>query len=145
MTLTLSTDMLLPAAVLVLWSIIMLFWLLVVRIRAARAKGINIMKTPAGSRGGQLEGVIDDKAVWKAHNFTHLMEQPTIFYPAVIMFALVGAGAFDVALAWIYVILRIIHSVWQATVNRVNVRGPLFILMSLVLTVLSVRLVLALI
>ncbi len=31
------------------------------------------------------------------------MEQPTIFYPAVIILAMMGADGIDVLLAWIYV------------------------------------------
>jgi hypothetical protein len=50
-----------------------------------------------------------------------------------------GPGALDVALAWIYVALRIIHSVWQATVNKVPIRFLLFITSTLALVVLALR------
>jgi hypothetical protein len=44
-----------------------------------------------------------------------------------------------VTLAWIYVALRIVHSLWQATVNRLPVRFTLFAIYTLCLVVLAVR------
>jgi hypothetical protein len=42
-------------------------------------------------------------------------------------------GALAVKLAWAYVVLRILHSLIQCTVNRVMLRFPVFALASLVL------------
>ena len=67
------------------------------------------------------------------------MEQPTIFYPTVIIIAMMGAGAGDVLAAWIYVGLRIIHSLWQAFVNIVMVRFALFLAMTIALVYLAYR------
>ena len=75
----------------------------------------------------------------KSHNYAHLMEQPTIFYPTVVILAVMGAGAIDVALAWAYVAIRIVHSLWQATVNRIPVRFTLFLIATVCLLVLAVR------
>ena len=50
-----------------------------------------------------------------------------------------GPGGLDVAAAWIYVALRIVHSIWQATVNRVNVRFLIFLLSTLVMVHLAWR------
>ena len=126
-------QMLAPAAVLIAWSIVMLFWVAFTRFPAMAklsrervAAGDGTRMAGAGARGQDLEGKIPDRAVWPAHNFTHLMEQPTIFYPAVIIVALMGAGAIDVVAAWVYVALRIVHSIWQATVNTIPVRLVLF-------------------
>ena len=91
----------------------------------------------------QLEGVLPDRTNWKAHNYTHLMEQPTIFYPAVVILALAGAGALDVQLAWAYVAIRVVHSLWQGTVNRVPVRAMMFMVSSVILGILGVRALLA--
>ena len=77
--------------------------------------------------------------MWKSHNYTHLMEQPTIFYPAVIILAIMGATGLDVGLAWAYVAIRIVHSLWQASVNRIPVRAALFFVSSFVLIALAVR------
>ena len=92
-----------------------------------------------GGRGQNLEGVLDDRINWKSHNYSHLMEQPTIFYATVAILAIMGAGALDVLLAWAYVAIRIVHSIWQATVNVVSVRFALFSISTACLLVLAVR------
>lgn len=134
-----QAQMLAPAAVLVVWSIIMLLWTAGTRFPAMTKSGMDLKKAKPGGRGQDLEGVLPDKVQWKSHNYTHLMEQPTIFYPTVIILAMMGAGAIDVLLAWAYVALRIVHSLWQSTVNVVSIRFLLFILSTLALTALAVR------
>ncbi|ABC63034.1 MAPEG family protein [Erythrobacter litoralis] len=134
-----QAQMLAPAAVLVLWSIIMLFWMAGTRLPAISKSGSGLGDAKPGGRGQDLEGVIPDKINWKAHNYAHLMEQPTIFYPTVVILAIMGAGAMDVLAAWIYVALRIVHSVYQATVNVVKVRFLIFLLATIALTILAIR------
>ncbi|MEO7247645.1 MAG: MAPEG family protein, partial [Novosphingobium sp.] len=80
-----------------------------------------------------------DKVGWKSHNFTHLMEQPTIFYPAVIILAMGTPKTIDVGMAWAYVVIRIVHSLWQSLVNRIPVRASLYFASTLFLIGLAVR------
>jgi hypothetical protein len=128
-----------PAAVLVLWSLVMLMWLVVTRVPALGNAGVSLTSV-VGGRGGDLEGLLPDTVNWKAHNYTHLMEQPTIFYPTIVILALTGAdSAINVQLAWAYVILRIVHSIVQATWNRVAVRFSLFALSTAALVVLAIN------
>ena len=133
-----QAQMLAPAAVLVVWSLIMLFWMAGVRLPAMKKAGIDLGERPGG-RGQDLEGQLDPKANWPSHNYAHLMEQPTLFYATVVILAMMGAGALDVLLAWIYVGLRIVHSLWQATVNKVPLRFLLFIGSTIALVVLAIR------
>lgn len=135
-------QMLAPAAVLVAWTLVMLFWMAGTRLPAARKAGVDI-GARAGARGQDLEGRIEDKINWKSHNHTHLHEQPTLFYAIVVILALTGAGAIDVLFAWIYVGLRIAHSIWQATVNKVPIRFLLFLASSIVLIVMTIRALMA--
>ena len=137
-----NTAILAPAAALVVWSLIVLTWLVVTRIPALKAKGIDLTARPGG-RGQNLEGVLPDVVNWKAHNYAHLMEQPTLFYATVTVLALAGATDLDVALAWGYVGLRIVHSLWQGLVNTIPVRLALFIASTTALAVLAVRALLA--
>jgi hypothetical protein len=139
-----QAQMLAPAAVLVLWTLIVLLWIIPARFGAI-AKVEDKSKLPAkrGVRGNDLEGLIPDKANWPAHNHTHLHEQPTLFYAVVVILAITGPGALDLALAWVYVGLRVLHSLWQITVNTIPVRFGLFLLSSLALIVLAVRAALA--
>ncbi len=133
-----QAQMLAPAAVLVAWSLVMLFWMAFTRLPAMNKVG-GLGDAKPGGRGQDLEGVIDDRVQWKAHNYAHLMEQPTIFYAAVVIIAIMGANALDPVFAWIYVALRIVHSIWQATVNKVSVRFLIFLLSTLALLYLAWR------
>jgi hypothetical protein len=93
-----------------------------------------------GARGANLEGVVPDKVNWKAHNYAHLMEQPTLFYATVIILGVIGQGdGLNLQLAWAYVLLRIAHSIVQATWNRVVVRFSLFCLSTAALLALAVH------
>ena len=134
-----EAKILAPAAVLVLWSIVMLFWLAATRLPPLFKQSGGLGAAKPGGRGADLEGVLPDSINWKSHNYTHLMEQPTIFYATVMILALMGASATDVAFAWGYVALRIIHSMWQATVNKVSIRFALFNLSTICLVVLAIH------
>lgn len=139
-----QAQILAPAAVLVVWTIIILFWIVPVRFGAiAKVEDKSVFTGKEGGRGQDLEGKIPDKANWPAHNHTHLHEQPTLFYAVVIILAIVGAGAIDVLLAWSYVGIRIVHSLWQIFVNKIPVRFALFLLSTLALLALAVRAVMA--
>ena len=133
-----QSAILMPTAALVLWSLVMLFWMVGSRLPAlSKLGGLGTAKP--GGRGQDLEGVIPDEINWKAHNYAHLMEQPTLFYANVMILAIMGAASLDVALAWGYVGIRVVHSVWQATVNRVQVRFALFLLSTICLIALAIR------
>jgi len=122
-----------PVVALVAWSILMLFWMVLTRLPAMKKVGIDL-STRVGSKPGALDGVVEDKAQWKAHNYIHLMEQPTLFYAIVFALILMGQDfPLNTALAWGYVALRIVHSIVQATWNRIAVRFALFALSSLCL------------
>ena len=133
------SPILAPAAVLVAWTLIMLLWLGRARFAAMAQAGMDLGQARPGGRGQDLESVLPPRVMWKSHNYTHLMEQPTLFYAVVMILALAGAAPVDVRLAWGYVGLRIVHSLYQATVNRVAVRFGLFLLATLCLIALAVR------
>ncbi len=128
-----------PVVALVAWSLVMLTWMVISRIPAMKKAGIDL-KTRVGSSPGALDGVVDDSAQWKAHNYIHLMEQPTIFYAIVFASILLGLDfQVNVLLAWVYVALRIAHSIVQATWNRILVRFILFALSTLCLLGLTIH------
>lgn len=134
-----NSPILAPAAVLVLWSLVVLAWLALTRLPAMKNAGIDL-GTLVGGRGSDLQGVVPDRINWVAHNYEHLMEQPTLFYATVAILALNGAGdGINVTLAWAYVGLRVVHSIVQATWNRVAVRFALFGLSTAALLVLAVN------
>ncbi|WP_373487757.1 MAPEG family protein [Blastomonas sp.] len=139
-----SVNVLTPAAVLVIWSIVMLFWMASERLPAAKKMGLDISKA-VGGRGSDLDPALPPPAAWKSHNYAHLMEQPTIFYATIAIIAVAGTGSdmINVALAWAYVLIRIVHSIWQSTVNKVQTRFLLFMASTLCLIVLAVRALIA--
>ena len=63
-----------------------------------------------------------------------------MFYAVAIVLAITGQGdGLNAQLGWVYLGLRIIHSLVQATVNKVIVRFVVFALSSLVLIALVVH------
>ena len=75
-----------------------------------------------------------------ADNYNHLHEQPTIFYALCLYSHLVGVtDMINVWLAWAYVGLRVVHSLIQATVNKVEIRFLVFVLASIVLLILAIN------
>lgn len=129
-----------PVVALIAWSLVVMVWMLVARIPAMRRAGLDLGKL-VGGRPGALDGVVEDEAQWKAHNYIHLMEQPTLFYAVCLaIFALGGGGMeINVWLAWAYVALRVVHSLVQATVNVIRYRFALFALASLCLIALTLH------
>ena len=139
-----ENTILAPAAVLVLWSIIMLIWMASTRLPAIAKLGVDLKTAPPGGRGQEMDLTVPPSVAWKSHNYTHLMEQPTLFYAVVGILALAGqGGGLNTALAWGYVGLRIAHSIWQATVNKIPVRFALFLASTICLAILAVRAVIA--
>ncbi|MCW2412497.1 MULTISPECIES: MAPEG family protein [unclassified Sphingobium] len=134
-----SVNLLLPVFALVLWSIVMLVWMVALRLPALSKLKIS-PEQARGGRGQDLDRMLPREINWPAHNYAHLMEQPTIFYATAIGLALLGQGTTaNIALAWAYVGIRIVHSVWQAKVNTIPVRASLFFLSSILLAVLAVN------
>lgn len=129
-----------PVVALVAWTLVMQIWMYATRIPAMGRAGIQL-KGLVGSRKGGLDGVVEDRVQWKAHNYDHLLEQPTLFYAIAISLAVLGSGDIwiNVWLGWGYVGLRIVHSLIQATVNIVRWRFILFTLASLCLLGLTIH------
>ncbi|MBX7527240.1 MAPEG family protein [Qipengyuania vesicularis] len=126
-----DAEILRPVVVLLAWTMVMWVWMYATRIPAMSKAGI---KPDDARKTKGLDETLPPEVQWKAHNYNHLHEQPTVFYAVCLVLAMVGWGdGMNALLAWIYVGLRIIHSLVQATANRVMVRFVLFSLSSLVL------------
>jgi hypothetical protein len=126
-------DILQPVVVLLAWTMVMWLWMYATRIPAMLKAGIDA-KGMVGSTGASLRAQLPEHVSWKADNYNHLHEAPTLFYAVAIVLAVIGEGyGFNTTLAWAYVGLRIAHSILQATVNKVAIRFALFALSSLAL------------
>ena len=123
-----------PVVVLLGWTMVMWIWMYATRIPAMNRHPSLDPKQMVGSTGASLREKLPDSANWKADNYNHLHEAPTAFYAVCLLLAMAGLGdGMNALLAWIYVGLRIIHSLVQVTSNRVLVRFVLFALSSVVL------------
>ena len=135
-----NIPILAPAALLVLWSLVVLMWVTATRFPAFAKAGLKLGEAEPGSRYADVEPMMPAKVNWKSHNYTHLMEQPTIFYAAVVILALAGEGSgINASFAWAYIAIRVAHSIWQGTINIIPVRVTLFTLSTLCLWVLAIN------
>ena len=132
-----ANAMLEPVLALVLWTFVMWGWMYATRIPAIL--GARMKMDPTRPRGEQMNQ-LPPNVRWKADNYNHLFEMPTLFYAVALTLAVAGDGSTaSLALAWLYVALRVVHSVWQATTNVIMIRFYLFAASSLVLLALSLR------
>ena len=137
-------DILLPVVALAGWTMVMWAWMYATRIPAMvrmKVDSDRIVRDPDAT----LDRLLPPQIQWKAHNYNHLHEAPTVFYAVAIVLAIVGEGdGVNAWLGWAYVAARVIHSLVQATVNRVALRFAIFVVSSLILAALIVRAALAL-
>ena len=130
-------PILLPIVALVLWTLIMEVWMLATRMGAMTAAG---MDPQAGERASELGQKLPASTQWKADNYNHLMEQPTIFYAMALVLAIAGMGTgLNLAMAWVYTGSRVIHSLIQSTFNKVLYRFLMFLIGSIALAVMAVN------
>lgn len=128
-----------PVAALALWSMVMWVWMYATRLPAMHRAKIDTANLVGGT-GQNLESLLPPQVQWKAHNYNHLMEQPTLFYAVAIALAVGGmGGGLNAQIAWAYVALRIVHSLIQVTVNRVMWRFLVFVLASIALLALCIH------
>ena len=130
-------PLLAPVIALVLWSFVIWTWMYATRIPAIiRSKMKLDPMRPAGEQMSELPA----RVRWKADNYNHLMEQPTLFYAVALALAILGdATQVSLGLAWAYVGLRVVHSLVQTLVNKIELRFAVFVISSLVLLALTYR------
>ena len=128
-----------PVIALAAWTMVMWFWLYGTRIPALSSSKVDpddLVRDPAKG----LDNVLPPSVQWKAHNYNHLHEAPTVFYAVAIVLSIIGEGdGLNAQLGWVYVALRVVHSIIQATINKVQLRFLVFALSSLCLMALVAR------
>jgi hypothetical protein len=111
-----------PVSVLAVWTGTVLLLTGLRRVSAVRKRRLR----QGAFRYGESPEVPDDLKVWN-RNLMNLLEMPILFYVVCIGFYVtrqVTAGI--VVLGWVYVALRLLHSVVHLTSNRVSVRFGVF-------------------
>jgi len=123
-------SILTPALALITWTLVIWAWMYALRIPAMQAANID----PQDAAHPGALNVLPANVRSVADNYNHLHEQPTVFYALVFYSALAGNGGSTlVTLAWVYVMLRVVHSLIQCTSNTVMMRFSVFALSSLTL------------
>ena len=136
-----ATAILQPVIVMGLLSVAMTIWMYATRIPAMAKAGIDPQEA---ADTGELKG-LPPEVVRVADNYNHLFEQPTLFYAIALAVAVLGhVDTLHVACAWAFTGLRIVHSLVQATVNRVTIRFGIFSLSWMALAIMIFREALAL-
>ena len=132
-----------PVVALAAWTMVMWLWMYATRIPAMGKAKIDTASLVGGT-GKDLDGRLPESVQWIAHNYNHLHEAPTVFYAVALVLAITGHGdGLNAQIGWAYVGLRVLHSIVQASINRVMVRLGLFALSSLALIALVVHAVIA--
>ncbi len=129
-------PLLLPFAALMLWTLVVWLYMYARRLHAIQALGIDpqSLHTPEGA------AKLPAAAVNPANNLRNLCELPVLFYPLVLALIITGRGdGTDLAAAWSFVVLRVVHSAIHCTYNRVVHRFAAYQLASLALWFLVVR------
>ena len=135
------SPMLAPIVALIAWSMVIWAWMYATRLPAIRK--LRMKLDPEAQRGAQM-AMLPARVRWKADNYNNLMEQPTLFFALALVLAAVGRDhGWPLALAWIYVGLRVVHSLVQVTWNKIEVRFSLFFLSSLAIIAMIVPAALA--
>ena len=128
-------GMIAPIVALVAWSLLMLIWLYITRFM-----GMARFKLRPGKVTKEQIEALPGWVKNPAANYTHLMETPTIFYAIAFSLQLLDqAHPINIGLAWLYVTIRIVHSLVQATFNFIPLRFLLFVASAVVLVMLTVH------
>ena len=127
-----DTRIFLPA--LAMAALTFIVWLRMYFARVGEMKRERI-HPQAVATSPQMAALLKDTRA--ADNFRNLFELPVLFYLALVVIALTGqVSALTLALAWLFVALRILHSAIHCSYNKVMHRFQAYLAGSIVLWVL---------
>ncbi len=106
-------------------------WLRMFQTRVGEMKRRRIHPQSVATSSQMLQAVEDSRA---ADNFRNLFELPVLFYMALVLAMFTGTGGtLLLALAWVFVALRVLHSAIHCTYNKVMHRFRAYVLGGFVL------------
>ncbi|MGB3723878.1 MAG: MAPEG family protein [Pacificimonas sp.] len=130
-----ATSMLHSIVAMGVLTLVMFIWMYVTRLPAMTKAGIAPQDA---AHPGSYQ--LPSRVARVADNYNHLFEAPALFYAIVIAIVVLGqADQMHVWCAWGYVIMRVAHSLVQATANIVMLRFALFSLSWIALGLMIVR------
>jgi hypothetical protein len=123
-------EVLLPVFAQVILTFVVAYMLLFHRVNALKSGAVRPSKIALREPGWP------DQARKLENNLLNQFEFPVLFYVLMILLLITRQADFiQITLAWIFVALRIVHAYVHVTSNRVQLRGPVFILGVIVLTI----------
>ena len=126
-----------PVFVVGLLTVAMTIWMFITRISAMSRLKIHPQE---GQNTNKLRELLPKEVSRVANNYNHLFEQPTLFYAVAISIAVLGhVDSVHLVSAWTYAILRITHSLVQATIDLVLARFVIFALSWFILSIMIIR------
>jgi hypothetical protein len=140
---TSTPDIFLPMTALAIWTMLVLLLVPIARFRAGSQGQVTFDDFRYGESGR-----VPDSVRLPNRNFMNLLEVPVLFYVACVIAFLSGhVDSLLMGLAWIYVALRLGHSVVHLSYNNVAHRLVLFavsnVLVAVMLLVICHRLMTA--
>ena len=119
-----NIDILNPVIALALWTFLVLLLIPFVRVRSVRRREIG----PNDFKYGESPAVPPSVSI-PNRNYMNLLELPMLFYVVcVVLYVTAGTSRLAVIVAWIYVALRVVHSLIHLSYNRVIHRLAVFAL-----------------
>jgi hypothetical protein len=117
-------------------TLFLLFWMAKERVGAIR--GGTVIRNETGVRPTWV-----GRAGTISNAFHNQLEMPMLFFVVTILAILTGSADYPMtALAWVYVILRIVHAAIHTTYNKIPHRFVAYLLSNLVLLAMWVKLAL---
>ncbi len=115
-------------------ALTLVVWLRMYTTRIAQMKRERIHPQAVATSAQAAARLTDSRA---ADNFRNLFELPVLFYLALVVAAVAGlATDATLALAWLFVLLRVVHSAIHCTYNKVMHRFQAYLAGGVVLWVL---------
>ena len=123
-----------PVLVQAFLTLMLLFWMGKERYAAVRS-GEVVSNEPG------VQPTWKGRAGTISNAFHNQLEMPILFYVVVILAMLTGSADYPMtALAWVYVILRVVHTAIHTTYNKIAHRFLVYLLSNLILVAMWLKL-----
>ena len=119
-----NLNIIYPLFALAAWTFVVLLLIPFVRVRSVRRREVG----PNDFKYGESPAVPPSVSI-PNRNYMNLLELPMLFYVVgMVLYVTAGTSRLAVVVAWVYVALRVIHSLIHLSYNRVIHRLSVFAL-----------------
>jgi hypothetical protein len=123
-----------PLFALAAWTLIVLVLIPIARVRSVRQREIRVDDIKCGESAS-----VPGHVSLPNRNYMNLLELPMLFYVVGILLYITGGASYvAIFVAWLYVVLRVVHSLIHLTYNHVLHRLAAFTLSNVALVMLWV-------